>query len=238
MARKVVYMPLVDEPELFLQFAALADGEITQDVWLNWIHYNGVLGLDRPADRYVKPRTKGGRGENLSRFVEEARAANKALRLYEAATAPYGPDVAVIEQYILEYDRRYIGDTAESKKAWALEEAATIVQRRLATECHPQLYELPGSSGFTSAPDFGSLLGAMHLQMMFLMTATGEVRRCRAPGCSKVITFEQPDEHPEQQLRRLEQGRRKKYKTRIDKEFCGKACYMRWRYWDKKRGMG
>jgi hypothetical protein len=234
MAWRFLYMPLVDAPDLFLEFAALADREITQDVWLEWIHHNGVLGLDRPVARHAKARTRGGNGETLSRFVEEARTANKALRLYEAATRPYGPDQIAIERYMPTYSREHVGDTAESVKAWALDEVAAIVQRNLATECFPQLYRLPDGDSFAYAPDFKSLLGAMYLHMMFLMTATGDVRRCKAPGCSRIITFEQPEESPEQRIERLSEGRRRPYKTRSDKLYCGKACYQRWRYWNNK----
>lgn len=235
MARKAPYLPLVDEPEVFLDFAALADKEITQDVWLDWVHYYGVLGLDGPVEGYGKAWTRGGPEETLSRFVEEARTANKALRLYEAATAPYGPNVATIESYIPEHDRHYFGDDPESVKGWALDEVAATVQERLTAECYPQLYGLPGGNGFDSAPDFKSLLGAMYLQMMFLMTATGEVRRCKAPGCNRVITFESAEEPTRQALERLSEGRRKKYKIRVDKQYCSQRCKVRWHYYNKKR---
>ncbi len=235
LARKAPYLPLVDEPQMFLHFAALADREITQDVWLDWTHYFGVLGLCGPVRGYGKARTRGGPEETLSRFVEEAQTANKVLRLYEAASAPYGPDVGVIESYIPKHDRHYIADDPESVKGWALDEVAALVQRRLAAECYPQLYALTGGNGFDSAPDFKSLLGAMYLQMMFLMTATGEIRRCKAPGCNKVITFESTEEPPRQALERLTEGRRKRYKTRIDKEFCGASCKSRWHYHNRRR---
>ena len=39
---------------------------------------------------------------------------------------------------------------------------------------------------------FRSLLGAMWLQMMFLVSATGKVRYCLGPGCNAVISFDQP----------------------------------------------
>jgi hypothetical protein len=234
MAETYLYMPLVHEPELLLRFVALSDKEITEEVWLDWIRRDGVLGLDRPANGYAKAHTCGGPRETLSRFVDEAHAANRALRLYEAATKPGGPDVAVIESYIPNYERQNIEDTVQGIEAWAREEAATVVQRRLATECHPQLYALPLSGGFAHAPDFKSLLGAMHLQMMFLMTSTGKIRRCKAPGCNRTITFDHPEEPPGQRLERLAQGRRKKHKTRIDKVYCGQACKVRAHAQNKK----
>src|SRR3954452_25285424 len=42
-----IYQPLAAVPGLFLEFAGLVDeGEITQDVWLDWIRRYGVLGFE------------------------------------------------------------------------------------------------------------------------------------------------------------------------------------------------
>ena len=55
--------------------------------------------------------------------------------------------------------------------------------------------------------------------------AVGEraVRRCRNFECNRVITFEQPEERPEQGLERLvKTERRKPYMPGTDKAFCAR----------------
>jgi hypothetical protein len=107
----------------------------------------------------------------------------------------------------------------------ALAWAAHTVRDVVANECHPELYQ--GGHRYYQGWGFRSLLGAMYLQMMWLMTATGEVRKCKGPGCNKVITFE----YPEPSLEGLGQkGYRKPYKTRADKEFCSSNCKAKWHY--------
>jgi hypothetical protein len=76
---------------------------------------------------------------------------------------------------------------------------------------------------------FYNLLGAMYLQLAFLMRNTVGVRYCRAPNCNKILSFDAPQETPEEESERLfTKGKRKPQKPRIDKEFCNKAHYMRW----------
>jgi hypothetical protein len=97
------------------------------------------------------------------------------------------------------------------------------VQNKLTTECYPQLI---GTSNlaFETAYGFRSLLGAMYLQMYWLMTARGGVRRCKEPGCPRVITFDQP-KLPRDPWRHNDRSRG--YKTRAEKVFCSTACKQR-----------
>jgi hypothetical protein len=95
------YKPLVDEPDLFLQFARLVEeGPITENEMREWVSTHGVLGLDKPAGAVVMGSPRGGPRENVLSFGERAGEANTVLRLYEAATSPYGPDVETIKKYI------------------------------------------------------------------------------------------------------------------------------------------
>ena len=66
-------------------------------------------------------------------------------------------------------------------------------------------------------------LGAMYLQMMWLMSATDKPPRCKGPGCDKFIIIEQLEQH-------VDARPRKKYRTRKDKEFCSNRCKNRWHY--------
>ena len=91
---------------------------------------------------------------------------------------------------------------------------------------YPELYQ-EGNALFPGL-GFKSLLGAMYLQMAWLMSATGEVRRCRGPGCTRVITFEQPKAPSEDPG--LRKNARGKYRTRKDKVFCSQRCKGNWYY--------
>ena len=58
--------------------------------------------------------------------------------------------------------------------------------------------------------EFDNLLGAMYLQMYWLMTSAGELKRCE--HCGRIVSLSCP--HPE--------GR----KRRSDKRFCDDACRL------------
>jgi hypothetical protein len=208
---------------LFLEFAELAEGgEITQDDWLDWTKRWGVLGVgwrEMPVRLH-----RGGHREKFSSFKYEAELANWVLRLYEAATAEDGPDVPRIRE-LLELDDDETG-SAKEIKGWALSEVAMRVQRRLIGECFPRLYGLKDYSFVHSPSGFGSLGGAMWLQMMYLLTATGKkIKRCGGPGCDKIIYFDSSSDLPDDPEIR---GRavRATYKSR---KYCTTNCRVkRW----------
>jgi len=96
------YKPLVDEPDLFLKFARLVEqGPITENEMLQWVRSYGVLGLDKSTGGVGMGNPRGGPRENILSFGERAGEANTVLRLYEAATSPYGPDVETIKKCII-----------------------------------------------------------------------------------------------------------------------------------------
>jgi hypothetical protein len=78
---------------------------------------------------------------------------------------------------------------------------------------------------FVHSPSgFGSLGGAMWLQMMYLLTATGKIKRCAGPGCDKIIYFDSSDLPDDPEIR----GRavRATYKS---KDYCSANCRVkRW----------
>ncbi len=72
------------------------------------------------------------------------------------------------------------------------------------------------------------MLGAMYLQMAWLMSEGSNAPRCKGPGCYKIIRigeFEKPQKDPG-----LTKGARAPYRTRKDKTFCGRNCKQKWRY--------
>jgi hypothetical protein len=217
----IIYRPLADTPALMLEFAELGGQEITEDVWKDWTERYGVLGLEHAGKLYAG-WMRGGPSETLSGFVGEAQRANKALKLYGYATAPHGPDVAAIEQYIPKHYRRFYTETPAHARQWALWEVGTLVQQKLRSEAFPQLYWAP--EGYSDAWGFRSLLGAIYLQMMFLLRATGKVRYCRGPGCTNIISFDQPKQPPASGLKKNDRSRG--YKTRRDKVYCSDRCKM------------
>jgi hypothetical protein len=104
-------------------------------------------------------------------------------------------------------DEKYGGDYLW----YALETAADDVQRKVVSWCYPALEVEEGShdvSGVTANWNFKSLLGAMYLQMYWLMAAGSEVTRCEY--CGLLISLARPS--PESRKRRR------------DKRFCDDAC--------------
>jgi hypothetical protein len=206
---------------LFLEFAEIAEGgEVTQDDWLDWTKRWGVLGVgwrERPVNLH-----RGGSREKFSSFKTEAELAHWVLRLFESTTAEDGPDVPRIRE-LLELDDDDTG-SAKEIKGLALSEVARTVQRRLIGESFPRFYALKDHSFVRSPSGFGSLVGAMYLQMMYLMTATGKIKRCGGPGCDKIIYFDSSDLPDDPKVR----GRavRRTYKS---KDYCSDNCRVkRW----------
>lgn len=142
-----------------------------------------------PRGKFGSVLLEGGPRESYQNFVEEARKANGLLRLYEAVTEQ-GPDVEFVKGCA---DREGLGHwvrTPGAAKTWALGWVSHVVQETVAEDCYPSLYQ----DGDTIRYGWGfhTLLGAMYLQMMWLLTSTGEIR-CKARGCSRIITYEQPE---------------------------------------------
>jgi hypothetical protein len=84
-------------------------------------------------------------------------------------------------------------------------------QNKIAGRCYPRLYGRP--DGYAQGWGFNSLLGAMWAQMMWVLTGSGEIRRCL--WCGNTIALEPP-----QQPIGSKKNSRGKYKTRADKRFC------------------
>ena len=244
-----VYRPLVDTPALFLEFAMLADDpsldtavdtETNADVYLDWLSTYGVLGLEtvtRHRRRGVS--TRGGPEESLENFIREAWIANQAIRLWEAATAD-SPDAETIRFHAERYYRWPVADfftglhsgestisTLERARAFAIREVAAVVQEKVAWSVYPALYQRKDGS-FEQAWDFINLLGAMWLQMLWLMTDPENAQRCKLPGCDRVVYHDERQDLPEDPG--LKKNVRRPYKTRKDKVFCTKDHRKRYHY--------
>jgi hypothetical protein len=188
------------------------DNEKNRVVALAWSERYGVLGLTpHPRVGAWWPDTRGGEGDTLKRFVYEAFAANATLRLYEAATAPNGPDVDVIQHYLPPFE---FPNPALARDA-ALDEVEAQIQIRMEQHCYPRLYRRADDNPMLGY-GFLSLLGSMWLQMASLRVYTGEESRCW--WCNDVIALKQPEPPMNPDPRKT--NIRGKYKTRKDKRFC------------------
>jgi hypothetical protein len=226
-----VYAPLRDTPDLFLEFASLGrKGGMPRDealeVMLDWVKSYGTLGVVENG---------GDREESLQRFSLAVSKAARCLALYEAATAEIGrwddPDIEILDSYGAE------GETAKEKREWALQEVTKTVSKRVKSQCYPQLYrvvntEVGQTVGFEQGWGFHSLLGAMYLQMMWLLTEGGDSPRCKGPKCNRIIRIGKykPGDRQLAEESRHKGGRPRRYMTRIDKEFCSRNCKEKYRY--------
>lgn len=214
------YRPLIDTPDLFLDFAWLADGgEVGLEAWGKWTSRYGVLGLDYQSSENTAPleesslRQRGGPWETLKEFEREASRANRLLRLYELVSWPDAPNNAGSSTTDAEYAREQV------LRRIRMEVGHTL------TECYPVLYQASsgGDSLYVQGWGFRSLLGAMYLQMMWLTSTPNEqVPRCKRPECPKIITFEPPKGPPLTGMKKND--RRMGYRTRKDKEYCSDKC--------------
>jgi len=182
---------------------------------------------------------RGGQDDTVEAFALEAWTANTALRLYEAANADAGPDTVTIRHF-WELMAPSSGSTpptsSEEANTWAEEWVVNATLSRIRGYVYPQTYR--ADRGFVQGMRFESLLDAMWLQMMWLLTAGNNVRRCKFRFCRKVIAFETPDQFEDPGTQK---NARRKYKTRVDKEYCDHNCVAKESYHrdkDKKMRAG
>ncbi len=229
---------------LFLEFARLVDGqeetvkEITKDVWVDWLWTYGVLGMqpDPEGGFDFWGDTRGGRNETFAAFVQAATQANKVLRLYETATSPGHLDVEALEE-LLPQPRaiQMWGQELKRKRrtSWQLRDLAMAEVRETVHKWiipHCYLQASPQGRSYVQGYGFRSLIGAMYLQMFWLLTEPDRAVRCRAPQCNKIIALERSEEDygsskPDAKDRR---------KPRSDKQHCNNTCVQRRARYDKK----
>lgn len=211
-----IYHPLRDAPDLFLKFAKIHVSRDQEDAALDWTNRFGLLGGDSE-----------GRFQDLSNvpvalFLDEAKKAWVVLSLFEAAC---NRDVPTIKEIVWNVDYRDVvnGFVDELREDWLDEQylrtglhvAWWTVESTIQTLCRPAMH-LEGASYLADPTklrriwEFDNLLGAMYLQMYWLMTSAGELKRCE--HCGRIVLLARP--HPD--------GR----KRRSDKRFCDNACRL------------
>jgi hypothetical protein len=194
-------------------------------------HHLGRPGPDGDAGRGWQTEARGGYPEeSVARFVAEALEARMVRRLYEAATASPSPDTENIvalmssqqdgwEQELgLPSTQDSHSRTLDRVHDWALIVVEEAVQRKLQRHSHLTLTIGKGSYGEGRA--FHSLLGAMWMQMLWLMC--GSARRCEMPGCNRILSLEESEQSTQQR------GKTSKRKTPKHKRFCSDGHRVEW----------
>jgi hypothetical protein len=191
----------------------------------------GRPGADGSAGRGWQNEARGGNPEeSVARFVAEVFEARMVKQLYEAATAHPRPDKEGIVALMpsrqdgwesrlgLSSTRELHGNTPKRAHDWALTVVEETVQRKLQKHSHLTLSVSKGSYGEGRA--FHSLLGAMWMQMLWLMC--GSARRCELPGCNRILSLEESEQSTGQR------AKRSKRKTPKHKRFCSDGHRVEW----------
>jgi len=228
------YKPL-EVHDLFLQFARLSKQPNSPERALAWSRRRGVLGLTGAYHH----AWQGGERDTLDAFDREVVRAAGILALYEAVlNQDHGESQRLIlEEYpsisvelwgssvtnwkVEETEKTVAYEFEGNFLAYALEASSWLVERTVRQECHPTLRPEGSAvpSGLAGSWGFESLLGAMYLQMYWLMGSGGEVTRCNY--CSRIISLNRP--FP---------GARKPPKH---KKFCDNACRQSYYYHNKTK---
>ena len=236
-----LYAPL-ERSELVVELAKLAEKEITPEKVLGWAQVYGLLGIRDKTncthDEFVHPRDKGwGQRESVRQFAQAAGEIKACLRTYEALPTEEDLDLDKLSSDAgpLPLEALRQGHRREGEERLRLFRfLGSLVHTRLKEHCYPQFttYTRGGLADgrFALSPwGFKTLLGAIWLHMASLLEAEGErVRRCKLPGCLRVIHFEPGDPPADPGLKKNPRGR---YKTRVDREFCkGRGCKQKYHY--------
>lgn len=175
--------------------------------------YTGKVDWVHGPDRAYRMSARGGVHETVEAFAFEAWQAYLARRLYELASREILDEAAIVRlmgddppRVPKNLARRMGISETEEIRSWALGAVEEAVMLKVENTCYPTVQGSPGS--YRQGWGFKSLLGAMWLQMMWLMVA--QDNRCRWCGA----LFEQ---------------------TRRDKRFCDADCRAKWNY---HRGTG
>jgi hypothetical protein len=222
------YFPLRDVPDLFLRFGRLHTEMDFEEGALAFTHKYGLPEHTRETAYHgvsVEPTPEK---MSLSRFREEARRAWSVLSLYESVLngdvravrdvlSEHRNDKALLPTYEL-FRTADLQDDLQNLRnellGFGLLCAVNIAEETVHRTCRQRisfaLYSdrKPDLSTVNTFWEFDNLLGAMYLQMWWLMASAGDITRCEF--CGRIVSLARS--HPE--------GR----KRRRDKRFCDDAC--------------
>ncbi len=222
----VFYDPINDVPDLFLRFAKLYDEPDFNTAILDFADKYGLpSGADeRPASFAEVGFDTNAENWSLSQFRYEVRRAWVILALYEAAL---NDDDRAVRKLLAEHgdiesfsgclSLLKMGPTEHQNFALAvgLRCAVDATEEVVHKYCRQRAMLSMDPNIKPSAHcevdvfwTYDTLLGAMYLQMYWLMVSGGNVTRCE--HCGRIVSLDRP--HPN--------GR----KRRSDKRFCNDAC--------------
>jgi hypothetical protein len=216
-----LYRPLTEEPDLFLKFSRV------------WQDKNFPSAAQAFVSRFGLPRGTGREKRSdqptrlsLQEFFEESQRAWVALTLYESVLNKDGAAAAKLLAEYRDVDEAF-DEYYKSMQQWTLPDTVplTPLQGALAasvsvvddavtrlcrqgTSVHFDIPNPDPSSAVRVTWSFDNLLGAMYLQMWWVVISSGDLSRCE--HCSRLISLTRP-----------KPGARKR---RSDKRFCNDAC--------------
>jgi hypothetical protein len=233
------YAPL-GVPELVVELAKLADNTMTPEVVLEWAETYGLLASSREEDVLERPGLLGqerisgcGCREKVSEFARAAAEIRTCLRIYEALRTDEDLDLEKLSSEVspLPADVMRPWEREQGhERAWLFGVLGRMIQMRWHEHCYPQfnIYTRGRhpTGRFVRSWGFYNLIGAIWLQMAWLLENEDSVTFCRLPDCRRVITFE-PGE-PSYEISKPGRGT---YKTRSDRVFCrDRGCKQKYHY--------
>ncbi len=218
------YEPLSEEPDLFLKFAALHKASDFVPAALVFAHKYGLPGCYEPADARrgfgFEDLAVSLNRENLLVWRKAAEHAWFVLTMYEAALRA---DAEAAETLCRDFERSfgpfeaYRRQFENATAPFWLEGAVTVPMGTVAemtNDACGQALAWSSSSDYLKPSNvrtfwyFNTLLGAMYLQMRWLLVSGKDLTRCEF--CGRAISLSEP-----------QPGGRKR---RRDKRFCDDAC--------------
>ncbi|MGI9048032.1 MAG: hypothetical protein ACR2GU_01395 [Rubrobacteraceae bacterium] len=198
------YYPLEDAPDLFLKFARLYEEVDFQAAALEWCHRYGML--HTPDEQSIDNM---GTSMPLLTFRREVARAHYVLAIYEAVL---NRDKMAARTLLSELGDPE-GDLYHPVYSQPLQKAIQWVRCEVMFKVQNSYLPMllpkePYSLEVKHTWYFLDLLGAMYLQMYWLMASNGKISRCEY--CARIISLTKP--YPD--------GR----KRRRDKRFCDDAC--------------
>jgi hypothetical protein len=247
--------PPLRTPEVVTALANLADDAVTPEAVVRWAKEYGLLASSREGDILEQPSLIGqgrisgyGCRESVSGFARAAEEVRTCLRTYgalrededlnlEKLASKLGP---LPTDAIRPHERKQ-----GHERAWLFGVLGRMIQTRLHEHCYPQ-YNIYTRGGYPTGRyalswGFHSLLGAIWIQMAWLLENQGSVTFCKVHDCRRAINFEPGQSADELGTIKDAEGNfkrnaRGKYKIRSDRVFCpDRSCKQKYDY-RKKAG--
>ncbi len=220
-------------PELAVDLANLADNAITPEAVVGWAEVYGLLApSSEPAVLNSFPDIPDfAFRESVSEFARAAGEVRTCLRTYGALQSDEDLDLEKLSSEVGPLQSEAIRPEERKQgheRAWLFGVLGRMTQMRLHEHCYPQfnIYTrgLYPTGRFALSWGFHNLLGAIWIQMAWLLESQGSVKFCRLPDCRRVIIFESGE--PSYEISRPGRG---KYKTRSDRVYCrDRACKQKY----------